>query len=393
MAGARGAVNRATPLGLYVHLPWCVRKCPYCDFNSHAPRGTPPFAAYVDALLADLDADLDECGDALRGRVVETVFFGGGTPSLFAPGQIARLLDGIRMRLALATDAEITLEANPGAVERGNFAALRAAGINRLSLGAQSFDDTRLAALGRIHRGADTLAAYAEARAAGFDNINLDLMYALPGQDMDGAQADIEAALALAPEHVSHYQLMLEPGTPFARTPPPGLPDADAAWAMQEACQSQLARTGYVQYEISAYARPGRRARHNLIYWTFGDYLGIGAGAHGKLSFPDGRIQRRAKRKNPALYMQHAATPSRLEFSGPIAAAELPFEFMLNALRLIDGVPAPWFAARTGLPLDAAAAPLARARADGLLESDPAVLRPTAQGSRYLNDLLLHFMP
>ena len=393
MAGARSAVNRAIPLGLYVHLPWCVHKCPYCDFNSHAPRGTPPFATYVDALLADLDADLDDCGDALRERGVETVFFGGGTPSLFAPGQIARLLDGIRVRLALATDAEITLEANPGAVERGNFAALRAAGINRLSLGAQSFDDTRLAALGRIHRSADTLAAFAEARAAGFDNINLDLMYALPGQDVDGAQADIEAALALAPEHVSHYQLMLEPGTPFARTPPPALPDADAAWAMQEACQSHLARAGYMQYEISAYARPGRRARHNLIYWTFGDYLGIGAGAHGKLSFPDGRIQRRAKRKNPALYMQHAATPSRLESSGPIAAAELSFEFMLNALRLIDGVPAACFAARTGLSLDAAAAPLALARADGLLASDPAMLRPTAQGSRYLNDLLLRFMP
>ena len=393
MAGARSAVNRAIPLGLYVHLPWCVRKCPYCDFNSHAPRGTPPFAAYVDALLADLDADLDECADALRGRGVETVFFGGGTPSLFAPAQIARLLRGIRTRLALAADAEITLEANPGAVERGNFAALRAAGINRLSLGAQSFDDTCLAALGRIHRNTDTLAAFAEARTAGFDNINLDLMYALPGQDARRAQTDIEAALALAPEHVSHYQLTLEPGTPFARTPPPALPDADAAWAMQEACQSHLARAGYVQYEISAYARPGRRARHNLIYWTFGDYLGIGAGAHGKLSFPDGRIQRRAKRKNPALYMQHAATPSRLESSGPIAATELPFEFMLNALRLIDGVPAVWFAARTGLPPDAAAAPLARARADGLLASDPAMLRPTAQGSRYLNDLLLRFMP
>ena len=386
-------MTRDIPLGLYVHLPWCARKCPYCDFNSHAPRSVPPYAVYVDALLADLDAERRECADALQGRAVHSVFFGGGTPSLFPPEQIARLLAGIRARLVLAADAEITLEANPGAVEHGSFAALRAAGINRLSLGAQSFDDARLAALGRIHRSDETRAAFAEARAAGFANINLDLMYALPGQDLAGALADLDAALALAPEHLSHYQLTLEPGTPFARTPPPALPDADAAWAMQEACQARLAQAGYAQYEVSAYARDGQQARHNLLYWTFGDYLGIGAGAHGKLSFPDGRIERRAKRRNPALYQQHAADAQRLETHGAIATDELPFEFLLNALRLDAGVPLQLFTARTGLAAAVLDAPLQRARADGLLDADPTRLRTTPRGARYLNDLLLYFMP
>jgi oxygen-independent coproporphyrinogen-3 oxidase len=392
MATAR-VVNRAIPLGLYVHLPWCVRKCPYCDFNSHAPRGTPPFEAYVDALLADLDADLRDAGAALHARSVATIFFGGGTPSLFPDVAIARLMDGLRARLDVSAAAEITLEANPGTVEHGRFAAYRAAGINRLSLGAQSFDDARLAALGRIHRSADTAAAMDEARAAGFDNINLDLMYALPGQDVPAALADLDAALRLAPEHISHYQLTLEPGTPFARTPPPRLPDADTAWAMQEACQAYLASAGYAQYEVSAYARPGRQVRHNLLYWTFGDYLGIGAGAHAKLSFADGRIERRAKRRNPGLYMAHAATAARLESSGGIARAELPFEFMLNVLRLNDGVAADSFSARTGLTLESIAAPLQRARADGLLVDDARVLRATPLGLRFLNDLLQRFLP
>ena len=385
-------MNRTIPLGLYVHLPWCARKCPYCDFNSHASHATPPFAAYVDALLADLAADCAECGDALDGRQVQTVFFGGGTPSLFPAESLARLLRGIRAHVSLAADPEITLEANPGAVEHGSFAALRDVGVNRLSLGAQSFDDARLAALGRIHRRDETRAAFAEARAAGFDNINLDLMYALPGQSPGGALGDLEAALALAPEHVSHYQLTLEPGTPFARTPP-ALPDADTAWRMQEACQARLAQAGYVQYEVSAYARPGRQARHNLIYWTFCDYLGIGAGAHGKLSAPCGRIERRAKRRSPMLYMRHAATSARLQSRVTVAADELPFEFMLNALRLNTGVPLAEFGARTGLAADVIAAPLARARAEGLLDADPVLLRATAQGARYLNDLLLRFMP
>ncbi|MHB1589531.1 MAG: radical SAM family heme chaperone HemW [Metallibacterium scheffleri] len=392
MAATQRAVNRAIPLGLYVHLPWCVRKCPYCDFNSHAPRGTPPFEAYVDALLADLDADLRDAGETLHARRIETIFFGGGTPSLFPDVAIARLMDGLRARLDVSDAAEITLEANPGTVEHGRFAAYRAAGINRLSLGAQSFADAQLEALGRIHRHGEIHIAMAEARAAGFDNINLDLMYALPGQTLDAALDDIEQALALAPTHLSHYQLTLEPGTPFARTPPP-LPDADAAWRMQEAGQARLATAGFVQYEVSAYAHDGQQARHNRNYWTFGDYLGIGAGAHAKLSFADGRIERRAKRRNPGLYMAHAATAARLESSAAIARAELPFEFMLNVLRLNDGVAADSFSARTGLTLETIAAPLQRARADGLLVDDTRVLRATPLGLRYLNDLLQRFLP
>ena len=392
MATTQHAVNRAIPLGLYVHLPWCVRKCPYCDFNSHAPRGTPPFEAYVDALLADLDADLRDAGETLHARRIETIFFGGGTPSLFPDVAIARLMDGLRARLDVSGAAEITLEANPGTVEHGRFAAYRAAGINRLSLGAQSFADAQLEALGRIHRHGEIHIAMAEARAAGFNNINLDLMYALPGQTLDTALDDIEQALALAPTHLSHYQLTLEPGTPFARTPPP-LPDADAAWRMQEAGQARLATAGFVQYEVSAYAHDGQQARHNRNYWTFGDYLGIGAGAHTKLSFADGRIERRAKRKNPGLYMAHARDAGRLESSGAIARAELPFEFMLNVLRLNDGVAADSFSARTGLTLETIAAPLQRARADGLLVDDTRVLRATPLGLRYLNDLLQRFLP
>ena len=392
MAATQRAVNRAIPLGLYVHLPWCVRKCPYCDFNSHAPRGTPPFEAYVDALLADLDADLRDAGETLHARRIETIFFGGGTPSLFPDVAIARLMDGLRARLDVSDAAEITLEANPGAIEHGRFAAYRAAGINRLSLGAQSFADAQLEALGRIHRHGEIHIAMAEARAAGFNNINLDLMYALPGQTLDTALDDIEQALALAPTHLSHYQLTLEPGTPFARTPPP-LPDGDAAWRMQEAGQARLATAGFVQYEVSAYAHDGQQARHNRNYWTFGDYLGIGAGAHAKLSFADGRIERRAKRKNPGLYMAHARDAGRLESSGAIARAELPFEFMLNVLRLNDGVAADSFSARTGLTLETIAAPLQRARADGLLVDDTRVLRATPLGLRYLNDLLQRFLP
>lgn len=386
-------MNRDIPLGLYVHLPWCVRKCPYCDFNSHASRQRPPFDAYVDSLLADLDVELGDSAAALAGRRIDTVFFGGGTPSLFPAEAIARLLEGLATRLDMASDAEITIEANPGTLERGRFAAYRAAGINRLSLGAQSFDDTRLAALGRIHCATDTAAAMDEARAAGFENINLDLMYALPGQDLLAALADLESALQLAPEHVSHYQLTLEPGTPFARTPPPRLPDVDAAWAMQEACQARLAEAGYMQYEVSAYARDGRQARHNLLYWTFGDYLGLGAGAHAKLSHPDGRIVRRARRRNPTLYMAHSSTQERLESDTTIAPDDLPFEFMLNVLRLNNGVAADNFTARTGLALKAVAVPLQKARDEGLLDPDPTRLCATPLGLRYLNDLLTRFMP
>ncbi|MBN8480319.1 MAG: radical SAM family heme chaperone HemW, partial [Xanthomonadales bacterium] len=286
----------APPLSLYVHIPWCVKKCPYCDFNSHAVREGIPQEAYVDALLADLDGDLADFGDAAR-RPLASVFFGGGTPSLFSPAAIARILDGVAARLAIVPGAEVTLETNPGTVEHGRFAGYREAGVNRISFGVQSFDDAMLHRLGRIHSADEATRAFAEARAAGFDAINLDLMYALPRQDLAGALADLERAIALAPEHISHYQLTLEPNTLFAAKPPP-LPDSDSAWDMQEHGQALLAAHGYAQYEVSAYARAGHRCAHNLNYWTFGDYLGIGAGAHAKLSdAATGTIRRRAKQR------------------------------------------------------------------------------------------------
>src|SRR5215469_7701003 len=274
----------APPLSLYVHMPWCVKKCPYCDFNSHGLKGEPPpYADYVDVLLADLDADLRDFGAAVHGRAVHSIFFGGGTPSLFAPELIDRFLDGVRERLPLIEGAEITLETNPGTVEHGRFDGYLAAGVNRLSFGIQSFDDDKLRRLGRIHSASEAEAAVKSAQDAGYANINLDLMYALPQQTLDGAQADVTRAIALQPTHISHYQLTLEPNTAFAANPPP-LPDDDHSWAMQEACEQALAAAGYGQYEVSAYAQPGRRCVHNLNYWRFGDYLGIGAGAHGKLT-------------------------------------------------------------------------------------------------------------
>ena len=292
---------RGIPLALYVHLPWCVRKCPYCDFNSHAvPAGGIAEEAYVAALRRDLDF----AAPAVAGREIVSVFFGGGTPSLFSAAAIARVLSHARSLLPFAVDAEITLEANPGTVEHGRFADYAAAGVNRVSLGAQSFDDARLAALGRIHGAGDIARAVGELRTAGIDNFNLDLMYALPGQDLQGALDDLDRAIALAPTHVSHYQLTLEPDTPFAKRPPAGLPDDDLAWSMQVECQSLLASAGYEQYEVSGYARPGRRCRHNLVYWEFGDYLGIGAGAHGKVTRRDGNaIERTIRVRHPAAYL------------------------------------------------------------------------------------------
>lgn len=393
MASKQRTVNQRIPLGLYVHLPWCVRKCPYCDFNSHAPTAQPPFSAYVDALLADLDGDLRDFADGLAGRTIETVFFGGGTPSLFPADQIARILTGVRDRLPLATGAEISLEANPGTIEHGRFSEFRNAGINRISIGAQSFDDARLADLGRIHRSDETREAFAEARAAGFSNINIDLMFALPGQNLDGALADVESALALQPEHISFYQLTLEPGTPFARSPPSSLPDCDSAWVMQEACLSRLSQSGYIHYEVSAHALQGRQARHNLAYWTFADYLGIGAGAHSKLTLANTHIERRAKRRNPSLYLASAQSAARVESHRQVAPVDIPFEFMLNALRLNHGVPATLFTERTGLPLSSIERPLAQARAAGLMRgANSGLLQVTPLGARYLNDLLLHFM-
>src|SRR6201996_4529272 len=274
----------APPLSLYVHMPWCVKKCPYCDFNSHGLRNEPPpYAAYIDVLLADLDADLRDFGAAVHGRGVHSIFFGGGTPSLFAPELIDRFLEGVRARLPLAADAEITLETNPGTVEHGRFDGYLSAGVNRLSFGIQSFDDAKLRRLGRIHSASEAEAAVKSAQDAGYANINLDLMYALPEQTQEGALDDVAPALAMQPPHISHSQLTREPNTAFAATPPP-LPDDDHAWAMQEACEQQLGAAGYRQYEVSAYAQPDRRCAHNLNYWRFGDYLGIGAGAHGKIT-------------------------------------------------------------------------------------------------------------
>ncbi|KAB7624419.1 radical SAM family heme chaperone HemW [Alkalilimnicola sp. S0819] len=377
------------PLGLYVHLPWCVRKCPYCDFNSHALRGELPSDDYVDALLRDLDYE----AASAEGRPVETVFFGGGTPSLFPAEAIARFMDGLRARVPLAADAEITLEANPGAFEQARFEGFRAAGINRLSIGVQSFHGEQLHALGRVHGAEEALGAVAAARAAGFDNINLDLMYALPGQNRAQALADVEQAIALAPEHLSHYQLTLEPGTAFAARPP-RLPDPDEAWAIQEACQARLAEAGYQHYEISAYARPGRRARHNLNYWLFGDYLAVGAGAHGKLSDAGSeRITRRTRLRLPRAWQQAAGGPQALAEEREVSREDRVLEFMLNALRLTEGFPRELMLARTGLASEDFAAPLAQARARGWLAIENGHIRPTTEGLNWLNDLQALFLP
>jgi len=383
----------APPLSLYVHMPWCVKKCPYCDFNSHGVKGElPPYAEYVGVLLADLDADLRDFGGAAYGRPVHSIFFGGGTPSLFTPDLIDRFLDGVRERLPLADDAEITLETNPGTVEHGRFDGYLAAGVNRLSFGIQSFDDEKLRRLGRIHSASEAEAAVKSAQDAGYANINLDLMYALPQQTLEGAQADVVRAIALQPTHISHYQLTLEPNTAFAANPPP-LPDDDHAWAMQEACEQQLAAAGYGQYEISAYAKADRRCVHNLNYWRFGDYLGIGAGAHGKLTRTDeGTVHRRWKTRHPKAYLAAAGDAGRIGGDGPVAIDELPFEYMLNALRLIDGVPLADFSERTGVPMERIASALASARERGWLVEDAARLLTTALGQRFLNDVISSFL-
>ena len=383
----------APPLSLYVHIPWCVKKCPYCDFNSHAREGALPVDEYVRALLADLDRDLAAFERALAGRTLGSVFFGGGTPSLFEPGAIARILDGVAARIAMAGDAEVTLETNPGTVEHGRFDGYLAAGVNRISFGIQSFDDDKLRRLGRIHSAAEAERAVKSAQDAGYRNINLDLMYALPEQSPAGALADVERALALDPAHVSHYQLTLEPNTLFA-VKPPALPDEDSAWDMQETCQLRLADAGYEQYEVSAYARDRLRSRHNLNYWRFGDYLGIGAGAHGKLSDPvDARIVRTTKYKVPRGYLEHAAGGDGFGSTHAVARADLPFEFMMNALRLNDGVDVALFTERTGLGAGEIEAPLRDARARGWLEPEPARIVPTALGRRFLNDVMAAFLP
>ncbi len=376
------------PLTLYVHIPWCVRKCPYCDFNSHEARGDLPERAYVDALLADLEQDLPR----VWGRRIDSIFIGGGTPSLFSANALERLLSGLRARLHLRPDLEITLEANPGTVEQGKFQELLAVGINRLSIGVQSFNPDHLQRLGRIHGRREALRAAEAAHAAGFDNFNLDLMFGLPEQTIAQALADLTDAIALEPAHLSHYQLTLEPNTLFHKHPPL-LPDDDQLWEMQERCQERLAASDYAQYEVSAYARPGRRCRHNLNYWEFGDYLGIGAGAHGKLTDPaKGAISRLWKLKNPRDYLEWAGTPQGIGGDTVIAEADLRLEFMLNALRLPAGVSVHRFSERTGLSLARLEPALALARKRGLLADDAAAIRPTAWGQRFLNDLLELFM-
>jgi oxygen-independent coproporphyrinogen-3 oxidase len=379
---------RLPPLTLYVHLPWCVRKCPYCDFNSHALRGAIPENAYIDALLADLDQDIARTG----ARPPRTVFLGGGTPSLFSPRAIARLLEGIDRACPLAENAEITLEANPGTVETRRFRGYRAAGVNRLSLGVQSFNEASLKSLGRIHGRAESLAAVDSARAAGFDNLNLDLMYALPRQTPATAEADVSTALSLAPAHISYYQLTLEPGTAFHHRPP-ALPDDETAWTIQRTGQALLRAHGYRQYEVSAYARPGRRCRHNLNYWRFGDYLGIGAGAHGKLSMADGRILRTRKPPMPRAYMAAAPAPETLVETHNVGERDLPLEFTLNALRLREGFPLSVFEARTGLGTDRLRPPLDKLARRGLIRERAGRVRPSRLGWRHLNELMLAFLP
>jgi oxygen-independent coproporphyrinogen-3 oxidase len=374
------------PLSLYVHIPWCLRKCPYCDFNSHEKRGDLPEGEYVDALLADLEASLPK----VWGRRVHTVFIGGGTPSLFTPEAIERLLTGIRTRIPVDPEAEITMEANPGTFEAARFRGYRAAGVNRLSVGVQSFSDARLAAIGRVH-GADEARRALESALAIFPTVNADLMYALPGQSLAEAVADVREAIAFGAPHISAYHLTLEPDTHFHRYPPQ-LPDDDTAADMQQAIEGELAAAGHEHYETSAFARAGHRARHNLNYWTFGDYLGLGAGAHGKLSFQD-RITREMRIRKPAGYLKAALAGDAIDEAHTVDEAELPFEFMLNALRLVEGFAVALFAERTGLPITAIAAELDRAEAAGLLERDHQHIRPTAKGQRFLNDLLEPFLP
>jgi putative oxygen-independent coproporphyrinogen III oxidase len=371
------------PLALYVHLPWCVRKCPYCDFNSHALAGSIPESDYVAALESDLESEAARAG----GRALQSVFIGGGTPSLFSDRAVAQILEAVARRVGIAPHAEITLEANPGASEAARFRGFRAAGVNRLSVGVQSFDDARLKAIGRIHDAAEALAALEAARAAGFERINLDLMFGLPGQDLAGAVADVERALAFDPGHVSHYELTLEPNTVF-HVRPPQRPGEDQRWEMEQACSERLAAAGYERYEISAWGRPGQASRHNLNYWHFGDYLGIGAGAHGKLSTTDPfTVRRNRKARVPGSYMQRAPAGGAEVENHRLDDEALVFEYMLNALRLTGGFRLAEFEARTGLPAGRIGARIESLAARGLMEPADGGWRPTGQGFRFLNDL------
>ena len=382
------------PLALYVHMPWCVRKCPYCDFNSHAAPDAIPQQQYIDALIEDLAID----AGAAQGRAFASVFFGGGTPSLFSPDEVGRFVEAARSLVPFARDVEVTLEANPGTVEHGRFGGYRDAGINRISLGAQTFDADHLRTLGRIHGSGDIARAVDEVRGAGIDNFNLDLMYGLPAQSLQQAVADLDAALALEPAHISHYQLTLEPGTVFYHRPPP-LPDSDAIWQMQLDCQERLAARGFEHYEVSAYARAGRRSRHNLNYWQFGDYIGVGAGAHGKLTWPanDERahlsVVRSARVKQPREFLRRVAA-DRVSDRFQVERADLPFEYMLNVLRLTDDFGEDAFEARTGVAFARVAPAVAEAQCKGLLQTaGVGKWRVTELGQRFLNDLQAVFLP
>ena len=375
------------PLSLYVHIPWCVRKCPYCDFNSHPLRGELPERDLIAALLLDLDQDLHEVSE----RPFTSIFIGGGTPSLLSGEALTQLLTGIRQRLPWTDEIEITLEANPGTAEAHRFAAFRAAGVNRLSIGVQSFQPAQLAALGRIHSPDEARNAVAMARTSGFDNLNLDLMFGLPGQTQESARLDVSAALEQRPEHISYYQLTLEPNTLFHRQPPP-LPDADLIWEIQERGQELLAQQYYRQYEVSAYARDGHRCRHNLNYWRFGDYLGIGPGAHGKISSSNGKVQRRWKQRYPADYLAGLNSGNFMSGQRILDAEDLTLEFLMNALRLKQGFLRGLFESHTGLPLERLAPALKRAVDLQLIDMNEARVCSTSKGYAFLNDLLAIFV-
>lgn len=377
------------PLSLYIHLPWCIRKCPYCDFNSHEHKSDIPEAEYVQALLRDLEQEMPD----IWGRTVVSIFLGGGTPSLFSAKSLDTLLSGVRALTAISPDTEITMEANPGTFEQEKFKDFRGIGINRLSIGVQSFNDTALQELGRVHNGGEARRAIDIAHSAGFDNLNIDLMFGLPKQDLKSAAEDVSTAISLQPEHISYYELTLEPNTLFAKYPP-NLPDADTVEQYQEQGMQLLADSGYSRYEVSAFAQPKRQCLHNTNYWQFGDYVGIGAGAHGKLSFANtGKILRRSKQRHPTRYLSDASTEQRVSTQTEISAEDTAIEFMMNALRLSEGFSIPLFQQHTGMPLDHWQACIDAAQAEGLLEQSGLSLRATEAGFRYLNNLLGHFMP
>ena len=390
MTGSGSVLSVLPPLSLYIHIPWCVRKCPYCDFNSHEASGDAPERRYIDALVSDLDHSLPK----IWGRRVYSIFFGGGTPSLFSAQAIDEILAAVRARVTLDIHAEITLEANPGTFEARKFRGFRDAGVNRLSIGIQSFNDTHLRALGRIHDSGEARRAI-EIAQADFDNINLDVMFALPGPDarqtLDECELDIDSALSYGTHHLSIYHLTLEPNTLFHRFPPK-LPDDDVAADMQQMITQKLAGAGYGHYETSAFAKPGWECRHNLNYWRFGDYLGIGAGAHGKISFPD-RITREARYKQPNTFMDNALVGAAIQEEKLVPRGELPFEFMLNALRLTNGFAVSLFTERTGLPITAINRQLDLAEERGLIKRDINHMQPTEKGQLFLNDLLEIFLP